>query len=185
MSNVPIGKLITDEQHRDAIHVAIAPVVAMEQLMPGDRINFWKVGNTTEVRASRTPIGIVDPFLEGRVETGQSFWMFLFPNTITSLRHEWTHPALEFSEDPASIKVNAAVENSKEWIEQFAKMIGKSVPALMAAAKRYQDSGESTRDNSQAYGDVDYSSWAIFWVHFGVVTGTKVEHSDNFFTCSC
>lgn len=87
-----LGQIITTEQNRDAIHVAIAPVVAAETLMPGTH-----VGIDSEGKASihATKIGAVDPFMPCEVMAGQGFWLFLFPGTISSLRHEWTHPALQ------------------------------------------------------------------------------------------
>jgi hypothetical protein len=84
-----IGELCRDDARRDAIHFAVAPVEADMDLRPGDHVGV------TQGRASRdaTPIGIVDPFFKGEVKKGQRFWLFLYPNTITSLRHVWTHPA--------------------------------------------------------------------------------------------
>lgn len=90
---VQIGKLIDKNGRPDAVHVAIAPVVAIEDLEPGQRIGFAsesreRVAHNGVVKL----IGIVDPFLSVDVKRGDRFFMFLDPNTITSLRHEWTHP---------------------------------------------------------------------------------------------
>ena len=45
------------------------------------------------VSGGGSPVGIVDPFLKEPVEPGERFYIFLFPNTVTGLRHVWTHPA--------------------------------------------------------------------------------------------
>lgn len=76
-----IGTILDGSDPRDAIHIAVIPMVATSILWPGQRLAN----------------GIVDPFLVGRVVVGQWFYLFLYPNTITSLRHSWTHPA--FPED--------------------------------------------------------------------------------------
>lgn len=86
-----LGKLITTEQHRDAIHIAVAPVTAAAHLQPGQHVGLDAKGEACALKVQ--PIGIVDPFLQGAVAKGQRFWLFLYPGSITSLRHEWTHPA--------------------------------------------------------------------------------------------
>jgi hypothetical protein len=91
-----LGDLITDgDRRRDAVHVAVAPVTAAEELRPGQHVGFTPAGQT-ELVGPVDPsqhIGIVDPFLKDQVHPGQRFWLFLYPNTVTSLRHVWTHPA--------------------------------------------------------------------------------------------
>lgn len=95
MSEVKLGKLIDSPVGRDAVHVAIAPVVcADESLIPGSHVGL--VGNTNAVSIYSHPyVGVVDPFLMGKVKHGEQFYLCLYPNTVTSLRHVWTHPAFK------------------------------------------------------------------------------------------
>lgn len=95
-TEIPVlGQLIQDDSaRRDAIHIAVAPVIADEVLRPGQHVALVD-GATDRIRAGFDAIGIVDPFLKGPVMPGQKCWLFLYPGTITSLRHLWTHPAFE------------------------------------------------------------------------------------------
>ena len=89
-----LGQLIEDgDRRRDAIHIAVAPVTAAERLAPGQHVGLIQEGNLELVGACDRNIGVVDPFLAHDVEPGQRFWLFLYPGTITGLRHVWTHPA--------------------------------------------------------------------------------------------
>jgi hypothetical protein len=98
-----LGQLIEDgDRRRDAIHIAIAPVTAAERLAPGQHVGLVREGSLELVGLCDHTIGIVDPFLAEAVEPGQRFWLFLYPNTITGLRHVWTHPA--FTAAAAAIK---------------------------------------------------------------------------------
>lgn len=100
-----LGHLITDgETRRDAIHIAVAPVVASCYLNPGQPIGLLE-GSREQVGPTNNPIGIVDPFLKGKVHYGQRFWMFLLPNTVTGMRHYWKHPA--FALGANGVKNNA------------------------------------------------------------------------------
>lgn len=101
MQDVPkVGQLITNgDKRRDAIHVALAPATANEDLNPGDHIGFAEEKNIELFGKCENPIGIVDPYLKDQVKKGQSFWMFLYPETVTSLRHVWTHPAYKMQQE--------------------------------------------------------------------------------------
>lgn len=91
-----LGRLIEDAgRYRDAVHVAVSSVTAVERLSPGQRVGFAEEGNAELVGTSEKAIGIVDPFLTQDVEPGERCWLLLDPNSITGLRHVWSHPAFQ------------------------------------------------------------------------------------------
>ena len=104
-----LGRVITGTAERDAIHIAVAPVIAGERLSPG--FHVCMIGDEA-FAAGRDLVGIVDPFLLVDVEPGQRFWLYLYPGSITSLRHEWTHPAFPTT---SPSEVNAAI---KAYLDQ-------------------------------------------------------------------
>lgn len=93
MSDIKIGQIIKGIANRDAIHMAIAPVVAYERLTPGSHVGF--INGKAGLTGADNTIGIVDPFLKEPVKPGDTFWLFLYPGSIKGLRHEWTHLAFE------------------------------------------------------------------------------------------
>ena len=106
---VPIGELITDpaSARRDAVHVAIAPCVAAEDLEPGEHVGLVDGEPELASRTAARLVGIVDPFLTETVREGQRFYVCLYPNSVTGLRHHWAHPA--FDEDEARKEVASAI----------------------------------------------------------------------------
>ncbi len=90
-----LGEVPDETAKRDAVHIAVAPVIAGEILSPGQRVGLGKNGRVVGVNnIGVKDIGIVDPFLRVKeIQVDQSCWLFLYPNTVTSLRHVWSHSA--------------------------------------------------------------------------------------------
>ena len=86
-----LGTLIDDTVGRDAIHLAVEPVFAGEQLFPGQHIGVID-GQAYATNVNLKKVGIVDPFLTGGIPKGAKFLLVVFPRQITSLRHVWEHP---------------------------------------------------------------------------------------------
>lgn len=169
-----IGALAEDAAQRDAIHIAVAPVVAAEVLYPGQ--------DAGAAGTQASPVGIVDPYLKGRVLPGQRFWLFLYPNTITALRHEWTHPAFGASPTAGADRLLA---EAREWITDFANEFDMTYDGIIRAAHAWLDDGKyvilSYDTPSRAYNDSKE-----FWEKFRIVSGRHAEHNeDSFFSCSC
>jgi hypothetical protein len=77
-------------EKRDAIHLAVAPVVASEYLSPGSWIRIEE--GIAYPCPRNTAHGIVDPFLARGPECDESFWFIMKPREVRSLRHVWEHP---------------------------------------------------------------------------------------------
>lgn len=175
-----VGKILDGPAERDAVHFAVAPVSTDEMLSPGQHIGI------TRGKATAAPdvpcVGIVDPFLRSRVMPGDRFWLFLYPGSITSLRHEWTHSA--FSEAPTVEPPDSEGERSIKWMADFAEQYGFTGSRMMEAARDYLRDGEYFCDGGTFEGEYVPDE---FWTHYQNITGEKIdpERRNNFFTCAC
>lgn len=174
-----LGKIIAQPQQRDAIHIAVAPVIATEKLYPGQEVVWGDAHTNDGVRAGvvgEMPLGIVDPYLKGPVFPNQTFWMFLMPGTVTVVRHEWVHPAF-------SAHVAGAV-GSEKYVRDMAERLDMTPGRLIEAAKDFLHEGRYLTGGSEMEGEFTPPE---FWPHFENLTGIKVDedHRENFFSCSC
>lgn len=123
MTDVKLGQLPDQYAQRDAIHIAVCPVEAAEDLEPGQYVGLVAQPGLGDrlaglwASASAPHVGIVDPFLTTTVKKGQRFWLCLYPQTVTSIRHHWTHPKIAEAEDIASLE---AEKESERWLRDFA-----------------------------------------------------------------
>lgn len=187
-----MGMILPDDVGgRDAVHVAVIAIKAPGNLMPGDHVD--KHGGTDD-----DLVGIVDPFLKDGVEKGQRFWLYLYPRTITSLHHSWTHPA--FEDDIASpdedIPQSLAEQKAKSeaWLRNFiANSDCPSYETLMAGLRGevpdelygpiYVEAGDEylSINGQDASGTIPPE----FWDHAEVILGKKFPSRPTYFSCSC
>ena len=165
MSDTKVGQLIDGTYQRDAIHVAIAPMEAFRELVPGERLK----------------LGIVDPFLTEPVKAGEWFYLFLYPNTVTGMRHHWEHPEID-----AVTETNPIALESIKFIAMMADRCGVTVDDLMSAASRFIRFGDYYYSGqNERYKDV-WTSWPEFWKHYESITGLKCDDTNSApFSCSC
>jgi hypothetical protein len=182
MDNLKIGEIITTTQFRDAIHIAVAPVIAGERLFPGQEIRMR--GGKAFATGEGESLGIVDPFLRQAIHPEQRFWIFLHPGSITSLRHHWEHPAMAGDTLPDVPPPREFALPNELWLQDFADNVGLTFAELMEGAKDWIDDGDYLNRGGLLAGvDVPPS----FWTHYEAVTGRKVpaKKQQNFFSCSC
>lgn len=178
-SKLGIGKLITRDQHRDAIHVAIAPVVADHSMPPGSHVGVSKTGCANQTLPH---VGIIDPFLNKDVAKGDKCWLFLYPGTITSLRHEWIHPAFDG-------EVICDKAKSVKWLEEYVKRVcpyyedygGDGYSQFIERAQR----GEIYYYGTDLHGVYDLEEPDELFEHLSIVLGREVGAQHFTYSCSC
>lgn len=185
-----LGKLLQGGEERDAIHIAIAPITAGDYLSPGQHVG---IGENNVAVPWGTKIGIVDPFLKGSINKGQKFYLFLYPNTITSLRHEWKHPDLPKEENVRIIGSTPDVQASIDWMNNLVQEINGTdyeyygeltLDELLIGADAFLLNGSYLTKGGLLEG---YYAGDEFWSHYERIRGKVVPSGsrENFFSCSC
>lgn len=185
---------IIEHGERDAIHLAVEPVIAGEKLHPGQDICIH-AGEARNVGMGKA-LGIVDPFLRGPVSKGDKFWLVVYPRQITSLRHVWSHP--DFSETVAQPPTVAESEawlvnwcdthDCPDWNTVKAAINGENLSEGMGydyGNSGFRDYGDG--DTYIYFGGLDAHEHDIpeeFWRHAENVIGHPVQRAKHF-TCSC
>lgn len=167
-----LGKLIDDTCKRDAIHLAVEPVIAAETLKPGQHVTVR--GKKAYLSGSKL-VGIVDPFLEKNVLEGEMCWLIIYPRTITSLRHVWEHPDFDTEREEN-------VRKSEEWLKHFCDT--NDCPPyydVMEAALKNPGTEALYFSGQDAHGSIPDE----FWDHVENITGKKLAERPTYFSCSC
>lgn len=181
-----LGQIIEPEREaqRDATHIAVAPCIAGEKLSPGEHAGIRSDGTAMGDHATAPAIGVVDPFLKRPVKSGERFWLYLYPGTITALRHEWSHPAFKNADAAAPVSSPRGSE-SEQWLRDYAVRMDADYDEMIAVAETHCEGAKN------AWHDylIDGGKWEgdhvpdEFWTHYAALTGKK--GSGNIFSCSC
>jgi hypothetical protein len=183
MADIGMGKLIEhDEMVMDAVHVAVITMTACGKLHPGDDVGFDDTGDRSYVtRNTRKSIGIVDPFLKKPVQDGQRFWLFLYPNSTTPMRHSWKHPDFEVATAPQMPNREAA----EKYMREVADHADMSYDALMKELKRVNDRGGYITLGFDTPDELT-TPRADMWRHWSIITGEVINDPDGYVLgCSC
>lgn len=177
MTDIKLGTLITHPAQRDAIHIAIAPVTSDESLYAGCHVSLVP-GSTDKVRSfvplkghASDAVGIVDPFLTEPLKPGDRFWLLLYPQTITGLRHEWSHPAF-----PITVPIASEV-----FLRNYAAACRMEYKDFMTGVDFFLKTGQEMDDDMNGYEIPD-----DFWTHYQAVTGQAVpkeKQDEGFWSC--
>ncbi len=177
-SKLGLGRIITTPQQRDAIHIAVAPVVAARIMKPGEHVGLNAEGLAIY---STEPIGLVDPFLKSPVAAGDKFWLFLYPGTITGLRHEWAHPAFGPEEKAICDKAD-----SEAWVRRYAQE-----HCFYDGDNAYDVFMERVREGDIFYHGDDLHSMGDcedrdeLFRHLEILLGKRLSPDEFNYTCSC
>lgn len=175
---------------RDAIHIAVISVLADQRLAPGEHVAVEKIGD--DYRAARSftgsgmAVGVIDPFLTAPVFQGDRCWLFLYPGSITTLRHQWTHRAFA----PEVVVASEADQRAaaQRYLEAFAGRFNMMYSEMIDNA--VTGSGLTARNGTDvhSWGEAADDGGAEFWRSLEIVTGKRFDadhREETYFGCSC
>jgi hypothetical protein len=195
-----LGKLITEsgpEVRRDAVHIAVLPVIAAEELGQGDPVALTTDNPPRAFRRSTWnsdkqehdhsgAIGIVDPFLADRVEQGDRFWLFLFPGQVTTLSHVWTHPGiLDEGAEPAK---RSGKQESEAWLRMYALRFYQYSDPESGYRKLLDQlkTGTITYEGTDMHSRGELVDAEELKLHAEIVLGRTINYDDfEYFSCTC
>ena len=88
-----LGKILPHPIPKDAVHLAVFSATAGIAMTRGGAHVGLRDGFVSPL--IRPSVGIVDPFILGKISAGEVVQVMLYPNTITSVRHTWDHPNID------------------------------------------------------------------------------------------
>lgn len=182
-----IGHRIGASAQRDAIHIAILPVIAAEDLWAPCEVALVygtkdQVKQADSVYGIKT-LGIIDPFipsLEKQIKKGEWVWCFLHPGSITGLRHDWTHPQVDGYQPPKS--------KSEEWLKRFADEWDFDYDQMIANAQEHEGYVVSRGHDLHSASELDAGDEELFWRHLETLTGKtydQAHRTDFTWSCTC
>lgn len=188
-----LGQILTgDPVGRDAVHVAIIEVVADHFMPPGepvglvDGIDPIQPVVSSDMKLKR--VGIIDPFLPQPVKKGQRCFLWLYPGTVTGMRHHWSHPA--FADGGENSVAAAIVDDEKaaaiSWMHEQAKILGCDFIDLVGDNSDLVSGGYIRTHENENARDHWYDIQDEFWEKRKLITGEDVpDDKRGGFTCSC
>jgi hypothetical protein len=190
-----IGSTLKKEgdYERDAIHIAIMPVIVDDDYMaPGSEVKFVP-GSKDTVRCvtnySEQGIGIIDPYINrfnGVLRKGDKVWLFLRPNSVTGMRHHWKHPGIDDQE--------VITNQSEIWLLNFADRYGMAFDEMVQIAKDGTDNAEggdcivANAVDIHSAEDLDAGDYDLFWTHMEAFTNMKFDDAHRKrvgWSCTC
>lgn len=170
-----LGSIIGPGERRDAIHLAVEPAIAGEELHAGNHVTIDPSTNIAVRNPGGDCVGIVDPFLTVSVPEGDRFWLVVYPRQINSLRHVWEHSAFRPSgETDATNKGPSNRDIAEKWLRDYANREFDIREAV-------NNDGYLTIYGSDASGDIP----EVFWDHLELYVGNPVKNKAAHFSCSC
>lgn len=169
---------------RDAIHVAVVSLLSGADLWPGQPVTWHVTGKSVKLcTGSDVKIGIVNPFMKEAVGYNEKVWIMLYPNSVTGMTHNWSHP--EFDE------VSIDRELAESIIENMAESLGmSSYEDSIAKDRLIEYANEYCRHQSGVWPGDDYVAdprdWENFWKAYSAITGNPRPTENRVpFRCAC